>query len=103
MPHLEITTELSLTRPFVLLERDEPLAALSGALELVRQGGMRVAISGEAGIGKSSLLEAFARHEVPNAEFFWGRCDALNTPSPLGPLLDIASDLSGQLRECLRT
>src|SRR5215467_3167116 len=92
MSHLEITT-CEFPRSLTLLERDEPLAALKQALELTRHHGSLVAISGEAGIGKSSLLEAFARNEREGAEFLWGRCDAIKTPSPLGPLFDIAAGL----------
>ena len=55
-----------------------------------------MAIRGEAGIGKSSLIEEFARRERSRADVFRGRCDALSTPSPLGPLIDIAADLAGQ-------
>ena len=93
MPHLDMTPGRSLARPVSLLERDEPLAALSRALELARRRGRLVAISGEAGIGKTSLLETFASREQPGTEFLWGGCDALKTPTPLGPLVDIAANL----------
>src|SRR5215831_13094663 len=101
MSHLEITT-CEFPRSLTLLERDEPLAALKQALELTQHHGSLVAISGEAGIGKSSLLEAFARNEHVAAEFVWGRCDALKTPSPLGPLIDIAAGLGSNTAERLR-
>ena len=83
-----------------LLERDEPLAALSRALEAARESGRLVAVCGEAGIGKSSLLQAFAeRHgSVP---CFWGGCEALGTPRPLGPLMDIAPQLAGATVELM--
>ena len=96
--HLEMSSPV---RPVSLLERDEPLAALSRALELARSRGRLVALSGEAGIGKTSLLETFASLEEPRAEFFWGGCDALKTPTPLGPLVDIAADLGGETAERL--
>ena len=101
MPHSHITTEASPIRFPHLLERDEPLAALSHALELARERGRLVAISGEAGIGKSSLLEAFARRERANADFLWGGCDALQTPPPLGPLVDMAAQLGGETARLL--
>jgi DNA-binding CsgD family transcriptional regulator len=100
MSHLEITT-CEFPRSLTLLERDEPLAALKQALELTQHHGTLVAISGEAGIGKSSLLEAFARSENEGAEFLWGRCDALKTPSPLGPLFDIAAGLGSNTAQRL--
>jgi DNA-binding CsgD family transcriptional regulator/tetratricopeptide (TPR) repeat protein len=101
MSHPEITT-CEFPRSLTLLERDEPLAALKQALELTRHHGSLVAISGEAGIGKSSLLEAFARNERECAEFLWGTCDALKTPSPLGPLMDIAAALGSNTAQHLR-
>jgi DNA-binding SARP family transcriptional activator/tetratricopeptide (TPR) repeat protein len=43
-----------------LLGRDEPLAALTAAYGRLRRGGV-IFISGEAGVGKSRLMRAFAR------------------------------------------
>jgi predicted ATPase len=44
-----------------LLERDDQLLGLEAALEEAGHGmGATVLVSGEAGIGKSSLLQAFA-------------------------------------------
>src|SRR3954470_4040439 len=88
-------------RPMALLERDEPLATLARALTLSREHGKLAVISGEAGIGKSTLLEAFARSKAADTEFFRGGCHALKTASPLGPLLDIAADLRGQTAQRL--
>ncbi len=33
----------------------------------------------------------------------WGGCEALATPRPLGPLVDIADELGGELAEALRS
>src|SRR5262249_36295308 len=35
------------------------------------------------------------------ATFLWGSCEALATPRPLGPLLDMASDLNGEVNALL--
>src|SRR5262249_54750527 len=86
----------TMPRTLALLERDEPLAALSFSLERARTSGTLAVISGEAGIGKTALLEAFAQRERDKADFFRGACDALKTPSPLAPLVDIATRLGGQ-------
>ena len=53
-------------------------------------------VSGEAGIGKSALLEEFAE-EVAEAHWLWAGCDGLFTPAALGPPLDIAAQLQGEL------
>src|SRR5262245_22946699 len=101
MPHPGLASDGTPGRALTLLERDEPLTALAQALELARHGGRLVGLTGEAGIGKSSLLEVFARRERAT-EFLWGGCDALQTPSPLGPLIDIAGALGGETAERLR-
>jgi DNA-binding CsgD family transcriptional regulator/tetratricopeptide (TPR) repeat protein len=82
-----------------LLERSSFLDALAGYATEARQGGGRlVLISGESGIGKTALLEAF-HARLPRARWLWGACDGLLTPRPLGPLFDIAAQTGGQLAE----
>ena len=39
----------------------------------------------------------------PRPGWFWGACDGLFTPRPLGPLFDIAAKLGGELLELCRT
>lgn len=81
-----------------LLERDEPLATLAAWLEAAGSGAGRfVLVAGEAGVGKSALVQAFCRRAAPAARVWWGSCDALRTPRPLGPLHDIARDARGEL------
>ncbi|HEY6133973.1 MAG TPA: AAA family ATPase, partial [Rubrivivax sp.] len=75
-----------------LVERGESLALLAGGLAAAGgDGGRIVLVAGEAGIGKTSVLRAFA-HTLPEAAVWWGACDALQTPHPLAPLLDIARE-----------
>ena len=77
-----------------LLERDAPLAELERAKADVLAGrGATVAVIGEAGIGKSSLVHAFMRGAGNDLRFLASGCEALFTPRPLGPLYDVASDL----------
>ncbi len=86
----------------VLLEREEQLVLLEGALARVRDGrGHSVFIGGEAGIGKTSLVESFVRSQERGVRVLWGACEALATPRPLGPLYDIAHELGGKLLEAL--
>ncbi|MBV9493778.1 MAG: AAA family ATPase [Acidobacteria bacterium] len=77
-----------------LLERDAPLADLERA-SLEAQGGRGAvfAVVGEAGIGKSSVLQAFARGARERLRVLESGCEALFTPRPLGPLYDIESQL----------
>lgn len=85
-----------------LLERDQSLAALMEYARDARAGDGRVVlICGEAGVGKSSLLEQFQR-EAADARWACGACDGLFTPRPLGPLFDIAEQLGGELLEACR-
>ncbi len=74
-----------------LLERDEQLRRLGDAFALARQGrGRIVAIAGEAGAGKTALIERFAADHVGVARIHRGACENLSTPEVLLPLRDIA-------------
>ena len=85
-----------------LLERKQFLVELEAILKDIGVGGGRfVLISGEAGIGKTSLVERFAKEHEKGASVLWGACDALFTPRPLGPLYDIAHQTQGNLLELL--
>lgn len=84
-----------------LLERESFLASLAGDLAAARAGaGRAVLVSGEAGIGKTSLIEHFVRTH-PAERVLWGACEALFTPHPLGPLHDLARRSSVRLRTLL--
>jgi DNA-binding CsgD family transcriptional regulator len=79
-----------------LLERDEAIDALDAAFAA---GGRLVLLAGEAGIGKTALLRRFCERHAKDARILWGDCDALFTPSPLGPLADIAAVTGGELED----
>jgi DNA-binding SARP family transcriptional activator/DNA-binding CsgD family transcriptional regulator/tetratricopeptide (TPR) repeat protein len=82
-----------------LLEREEPLALLAEwAAQATGGEGRLVLIGGEAGAGKSALVERFQR-DLPEARWSWSMCDGLFTPRPLGPLCDLADQLGGELLE----
>jgi len=77
-----------------LFEREGQLAALAAAYVAVRAGsGKLTFISGEAGAGKTALVRAFAAM-APQKDVLSGFCDPLDTPMPLGPLLDVAPALA---------
>src|SRR5512133_1187913 len=80
-----------------LIERESQLAALHQYAREASQGhGRLVLISGEAGVGKSVLVEEFAQ-DLDDGRWLWAGCDGLFTPAALGPLLDIAVQLEGEL------
>lgn len=84
----------------MLLERDAALRRLEADLASARGGaGRTVLVSGEAGIGKSALVEAFTR--TCDARVLRGACEALSTPHPLGPLHDVARDGAARLLSLL--
>jgi DNA-binding CsgD family transcriptional regulator len=85
-----------------LLERGQNLKDLTEWLHAAEDGGCIVLVSGEAGVGKTSLLQEFS-HRVSNVRVLWGACDALFTPRPLAPLHDIARQTRGALLATLST
>jgi len=85
-----------------LFERERQLRSLEEALEATRAGeGRLVLISGEAGIGKTTLAEHFTAHQARRLPVYWGACDALFTPRPLGPFSDIAFQMRSDLLEMI--
>ncbi len=85
-----------------LLERESQLASLRQyAVEARRRDGRLVLVSGEAGVGKSSLVEGL-QDELTDATWVWGSCDGLFTPRPLAPLHDIARAVGGELLQSMR-
>ena len=85
-----------------LLERETQLASLGEYARDAQQGdGRLVLIGGEAGVGKSALVEQVHRG-LPGAAWAWGACDGLFTPRPLGPLYDIAGTAPAARRRACR-
>ncbi len=81
-----------------LLERESHLTELEAALTQAGAGAGRIAlVSGEAGIGKTSLIEAFTRRHNTSVPVYWGACDSLFTPRPFGPVHDMAAQLDEKL------
>ena len=81
-----------------LLEREGQLAALTHALAQVTRTsrGALLFVAGEAGVGKTELLRRFAG-SARGARVLWATCDPLSSPRPLGPFLDLADGLDGEL------
>ena len=77
-----------------LLEREQHLAQLEEHLRQAAAGhGRLVLIGGEAGVGKTSLVEAFCRRVAKSAAVLRTSYDSLSTPGPLGALRDLAPAL----------
>jgi len=87
-----------------LLERSRHLSTLGDCLAAVQteSRGRLVLVGGEAGVGKTALLRRFCDGHGRSVRILWGNCDALFTPRPLGPLLDVAEITGGDLEEHVR-
>ncbi|MCE0765413.1 AAA family ATPase [Pseudonocardia kujensis] len=85
-----------------LLEREEALADLDGALAAAQRGRGRVAVvSGGAGLGKTSVVRAFLAGLDSDVVVREGACDDLLTPRPLGPVHDLGRQAGPALARAL--
>jgi DNA-binding CsgD family transcriptional regulator/tetratricopeptide (TPR) repeat protein len=84
-----------------LLERSEQLEVLTARLRDVgaHRAGCVALVSGEAGIGKTTLLRRWCDQLPSTARVLWAACDQLFTPRPLGPLLDLSPAVGPDLRD----
>ena len=81
-----------------ILERDAELSALAHAAREAAAGhGSVVLIMGEAGIGKSSMVEALRSHLPAEGRMLVGYCDDLATPPTLGPFRDLVGSVGTEL------
>jgi DNA-binding CsgD family transcriptional regulator/tetratricopeptide (TPR) repeat protein len=86
-----------------LLERGPELAELRTAAQVAVGGrGRVVLLHGEAGIGKTSLINALRADPPGGARVLVGSCDAMSTPRTLGPLRDLIGSVGPRLAEALR-
>ncbi len=77
-----------------LLGRDQEMARLAGELSRVVGGERRVIfLSGEAGIGKSALLDAFGQHAAKEAALARGQCVAGFEKEDFYPVIEALSRL----------
>src|SRR5258705_1579428 len=82
----------------VLLERDAPLGVLVDAVADGAEGrGSTALVSGEAGIGKTSLVRALAERVGADARVLMAASDDLVASRTLGPLHDAAAGTDGPL------
>jgi DNA-binding CsgD family transcriptional regulator/tetratricopeptide (TPR) repeat protein len=81
-----------------VLERDAELSVLADAVQAAAHGsGSAVLVMGEAGIGKSSLVDAVRAQLPPGGRMLIGYCDDLATPRTLGPFRDLVGSVGAEL------
>ena len=81
-----------------LLEREAPMAELLGALRAAGGGAGRVVfVGGEAGVGKTALVQRFAETAAGRANVLIGAADDLSTPRVLGAIREIVEQLPSEL------
>ena len=79
--------------PVGLVGRARELETLDAALSVATTGGGALAIvEGDAGIGKTTLVEAWTQLVDRHAVVLWGRCDQLGRDLPLQPVTDAVAD-----------
>ena len=83
----------------VLLERERQLEALAAAQ--AASAGCVVLVAGEAGIGKTALVQEFARRTHSDTRVLWSRCDDLVVPRPLGIVYDLAPQARSVIGEAV--
>src|SRR5437762_12984942 len=78
-----------------LLERQTQLEELTRDVrEAGTNAGEIAFVGGEAGAGKSVLVEQFTRQAGRGVRVLWGHCDALQTSRVLGPVTEVLAALS---------
>src|SRR5215471_5849173 len=81
-----------------IVEREAELSVLAGAVRAaVGRHGSVALVMGEAGIGKSSLVEALRSYLPAEGRMLVGYCDDLATPRTLGPFRDLVGSVGTEL------
>jgi DNA-binding CsgD family transcriptional regulator/tetratricopeptide (TPR) repeat protein len=85
-----------------LLERDAELRQLAALAKRVgRDPGRVVLMRGEAGVGKTAVVNELVVAADPAVRVLQGWCDPLATPRPLGPLVDALAGLDRRVADGL--
>lgn len=86
-----------------ILEREHELAEVAGAAREAAAGrGCVLLVYGEAGIGKSSLVEACRDRMPAKSRMLVGHCDDLAAARVLGPFRDLIGRVGSELGAALR-
>lgn len=89
-----------------LLERDGALAQLKAAVAATRGSaprGCTVLLSGESGVGKTSLLRALREQAGADVQWLWGACEPLLAPAAYLPLADMLDQLPPGIGHAVRS
>ncbi len=85
-----------------LFERDaalcHPAARVQALADEPAAGGGCIGLSGEAGVGKTSLLQALRRCSPPTVQWLWSLREPLLSPPPLSAMLDMPEQFEVRLR-----
>lgn len=86
-----------------LVERDGYLAALMEAVEGSAEAGRVALLSGEAGHGKTSLLDHVLKDLDHRYRLLTAACEPVGIPAAFAPLFDLLDDLPDDLRADVRS
>jgi DNA-binding CsgD family transcriptional regulator/tetratricopeptide (TPR) repeat protein len=87
-----------------LIERDNFLTELTRRFAQAIAGeGHCFFITGESGIGKTSLVKTFLKRVEEDSMAYTGTCDSLFTPRPLAPLYDISLQMKGNWADIIQS
>lgn len=84
------------------MEREALLEQLNAHAEAAsRRDGRMVFVAGEAGVGKTSLVDRHRRQLGQPWRVLKGACEPMEAPRPLGPLFDLAAAVSTDFAELI--
>jgi DNA-binding CsgD family transcriptional regulator/tetratricopeptide (TPR) repeat protein len=86
-----------------LVERDEHLRALQGAVDGSADRGRVVLVSGEAGLGKTSIVEALIAGLDHRYRLLRAACEPVGIPAAFAPLFELLDEMPSELREDIRS
>lgn len=91
---------LGATADEAVFGREFERAELQAALDAARAGsGQVVALTGEAGIGKTSVVESFAESAAPGVPVHWGRCWEAGGAAAYWPWAQVLRSIAADLED----
>jgi DNA-binding CsgD family transcriptional regulator/tetratricopeptide (TPR) repeat protein len=91
------------TRREQLVERDDHLRALGEAVASSSDAGSVVLLSGEAGVGKTSVLHALSAAVDHRYRVMVAACEPVGIPVAFAPLFDLLDQVPDELRADIRS